>query len=87
MDKDVLMIKKSRERIIIGNNGKNEIIVTVRREPYKKRHILITVPADMKWTTIWRTLKRLPKHLQKQRKQKKTKSQQKVTVRTKANVR
>jgi len=71
LDKDALMIKKSRERIIIGNNGKNEIIVTVRREPYKKRHILITVPADMKWTTIWRTLKRLPKHLQKQRKQKK----------------
>jgi len=60
---------KSRERVII-NNGKNEIIVTVKREIYKKRHILITVPADMKWPTIWRTLRRLPKHLQKQRKQK-----------------
>jgi len=70
------MTKSTRERVIISNDGKNEIIVTVRRETYKKRHILITVPADMKWPTIWRTLRKLPKHLQKQRK-KKTKSLQK----------
>jgi len=64
------MTHPNRERTVISNDGKDEIIVTVRRDIGQKRHIFITVPADMKWTTIWRTLRKLPKLLQKQRKQK-----------------
>ena len=64
------MAHPNRERAIISNDGKNKIIVTIRRDVGQKRHIFITVPDDMRWTTIWRTLRKLPKVLQKQRKQK-----------------
>jgi len=81
------MTKTPRERIIIGNNGKDKVVVTVKRDAGDKRHIFITVPSHMRWTTIWKTLRKLPRHLENERKQKKAKSQQKSAVRTKTKVR
>lgn len=76
------MTKTPRERVTIGT-GKNKVIVTVKRDGADKRHIFITVPGRMRWTTIWKTLKKLPKHLENERKQKGTRSQQKIAVRVK----
>ena len=80
------MIKTPRERVIINNNGKDEIVVTVKRDGRDKRHIFITVPSHMKWTTIWKTLRKLPKHLKNERKQKTTKVLKKSTIRKKTKV-
>lgn len=63
----------TRERVMIGR-GKNQVIVTVKRDGKDKRHIFITVPSHMRWTTIWKTLRKLPKHLENKRKRKKTKA-------------
>ncbi len=64
----------TRERVLIGT-GKNKVVVTVKRDGGDKRHIFITVPGHMRWTTIWKILRKLPKHLENERKQKKTKLQ------------
>ena len=56
-----------RDRVMIGS-GENQIIVTVKRDFDDKRHIFITVPGHMRWITIWKVLKKLPKHLQNGRK-------------------
>ncbi len=80
------MTKTPRERTIISNNGKDEIIITVKRDTGNKRHIIISVPSHMKWTTIWKVLRKLPEHLENGRKQKKTQSLQKSTVRKKGKV-
>ena len=75
----------SRERVLI-NNGKDKIVVTVRRDIGNKRHIFITVPAHMNWTTIWKTLRKLPKHLENERKQKKVKSLEKKETEKKVKI-
>jgi len=63
-DKEVLM---TRERVLI-NKKKDKIIVTVKRDIANNRHIFITVPGHMRWITIWKILKKLPKHLQNSKK-------------------
>jgi len=77
------MTKTPRERVIIDNNGKNGIIVTVKRDTGNKRHIIISVPSRMKWTTIWKRLRKLPQHLENERKQKGKTPKRKQTTKKK----
>lgn len=65
----------TRERVVIGT-GRNRVIVTAKRESggkngEDKRHIIITAPDHMRWTTIWKVLQKLPEHLDNESKQKK----------------
>jgi len=60
-----------RERVLI-NTEKDKVIVTVKKDGRNNsKHIFITVPFHMKWATILKTLKNLPKHLENERRKKK----------------
>ena len=64
----------TRQTVSIGK-GKDEVVITVRRERGDKKHIFITAPSGMSWTKIWSTMRKLPRHLQNKRKKKRKEKQ------------